>query len=59
MRAGRNVPQAMQGSLLMKPGALNLTWESLRRVGNLSHSSVLPVPQETLARACRRPGATG
>ena len=39
-----------------KPGALDLAWESLRRVGNLSSASVLLVLQETLARAAPTPG---
>ena len=43
----------------LKPGALDLAWESLRRVGNLSSTSVLLVLQATLARAAPDPGSYG
>ncbi|KAB2363537.1 type III polyketide synthase [Actinomadura montaniterrae] len=40
-------------------GELDLTWESLRKAGNLSSVSVLNVLEETIARRPRPPGAPG
>jgi alkylresorcinol/alkylpyrone synthase len=56
---GPKVLEAMEGAFPLKPGALDLAWESLRRVGNLSSASVLLVLQETLARAQPPPGSYG
>jgi alkylresorcinol/alkylpyrone synthase len=56
---GPKVLEAMEGAFPLKPGALDLAWESLRRVGNLSSASVLLVLQETLARAAPPPGSYG
>ena len=56
---GPKVLQAMQESLSMKPGALDIAWKSLREVGNLSSTSVLLVLQETLERAAPPPGSYG
>ncbi|MBI3824591.1 MAG: type III polyketide synthase [Candidatus Rokubacteria bacterium] len=56
---GPKVLQAMEDVLPMKPGALALTWESLRQVGNLSSTSVLLVLKETLARAAPPCGSYG
>ncbi len=56
---GPKVLQAMEDTFPMKPGALALAWESLRRVGNLSSASVLLVLKETLARAAPPPGSYG
>jgi alkylresorcinol/alkylpyrone synthase len=56
---GPKVLEAVQESLDLPPGALDLTWRSLESVGNLSSSSVLHVLRDTLAE--RRPpaGTTG
>jgi alkylresorcinol/alkylpyrone synthase len=56
---GPKVLEAMEETFPLKPGALDLSWESLRRVGNLSSASVLLVLQETLARAAPPPGSHG
>lgn len=56
---GPKVLQAMEEALPMKPGALDLTWRSLREVGNLSSTSVLLVLQETLANAAPPAGSYG
>jgi len=56
---GPKVLQAMEEALPMRPGALELTWRSLREVGNLSSTSVLLVLQETLASAAPPPGSYG
>ncbi|HVS15410.1 MAG TPA: 3-oxoacyl-[acyl-carrier-protein] synthase III C-terminal domain-containing protein [Thermoanaerobaculia bacterium] len=50
---GPKVLEAMESTLELPPGALELTWDGLRRVGNLSSTSVLLVLRETLA--ARRP----
>jgi alkylresorcinol/alkylpyrone synthase len=52
---GPKVLEAMQSALELPAGALELTWDGLRRVGNLSSTSVLLVLRETLAS--RRPPA--
>ena len=46
---GPKVLEAMQESLELPPGALDVTWRSLREVGNLSSTSVLLVLADTLA----------
>ncbi len=56
---GPKVLEAMEEIFPMKPGALALTWESLRQGGNLSSTSVLLVLKETLARAAPPPGSYG
>lgn len=56
---GPKVLQAMEEMFPMKRGALELAWESLRQVGNLSSTSVLLVLKETLARAEPPPGSYG
>jgi len=45
---GPRVLEVMQESLELPPGALDVTWRSLREVGNLSSTSVLLVLQETM-----------
>lgn len=50
---GPKVLQAMERTLELEEGALELTWRSLREVGNLSSTSVLMVLERTLAE--RRP----
>ncbi len=52
---GPKILEAFQDTLTLPPGALDLTWESLEHVGNLSSASVLHVLGETMAR--RRPPA--
>jgi alkylresorcinol/alkylpyrone synthase len=46
---GPKVLRAMEESLELPEGALDLTWRSLREVGNLSSTSVLLVLEEVLA----------
>jgi alkylresorcinol/alkylpyrone synthase len=46
---GPKVLEAMEESLDLPDGALDVTWRSLREVGNLSSTSVLLVLQETMA----------
>jgi alkylresorcinol/alkylpyrone synthase len=53
---GPKVLDAMAGALELDPGALDLTWRSLAREGNLSSASVLHVLRDTIAE---RPGSTG
>ncbi|MEV4670946.1 MULTISPECIES: type III polyketide synthase [Actinomadura] len=50
---GPKVIEAIERELALEPGALDITWESLRTHGNLSSVSVLNVLEETIAR--RRP----
>jgi alkylresorcinol/alkylpyrone synthase len=45
---GPRVLEAMQRALDLPPGALQVTWDSLASVGNLSSSSVLHVLDQTL-----------
>lgn len=45
---GPKVLSAMQEALAVEPGAFDVTWRSLRSVGNLSSASVLHVLQDTL-----------
>lgn len=45
---GPKVLEAMASSLELPEGSLDLTWKSLREVGNLSSTSVLLVLEETL-----------
>ena len=52
---GPKVLKAMEESLELENGELDVTWRSLREVGNLSSTSVLLVLQETMAT--RRPPA--
>ncbi|RMH21507.1 MAG: type III polyketide synthase [Acidobacteria bacterium] len=56
---GPKVLEAMEESLELPAGALDLTWRSLREVGNLSSTSVLLVLEETLARHRPPPGSWG
>lgn len=52
---GPKVLEAVEDVLELPDGALDVTWRSLARVGNLSSSSVLHVLRDTLAE--RRPPA--
>ena len=56
---GPKVLQAMEEALELPAGALDLTWRSLREVGNLSSTSVLLVLQETMERARPPAGSPG
>jgi alkylresorcinol/alkylpyrone synthase len=56
---GPKVLEAMQESLELPPGALDVTWRSLQEVGNLSSTSVLLVLADTLANHRPPPGSWG
>ena len=56
---GPKVLEAMTETLGLGPDDLEITWRSLREVGNLSSASVLLVLQETLERVAPEPGARG
>lgn len=56
---GPKVLKAMEESLELDNGELDVTWRSLREVGNLSSTSVLLVLQETMAEHRPEPGTLG
>lgn len=56
---GPKVLEAMEEALELPPGALDVTWRSLREVGNLSSTSVLLVLAETLEHHRPAPGSYG
>lgn len=56
---GPKVLEAMEEALALPEGALDLTWRSLREVGNLSSTSVLLVLQDTLDHHRPAPGTLG
>jgi alkylresorcinol/alkylpyrone synthase len=56
---GPKVLEAMEESLELPEGALDVTWRSLREVGNLSSTSVLLVLQDTLDHHRPPPGTLG
>jgi alkylresorcinol/alkylpyrone synthase len=56
---GPHVLLAVQRSLALPDAALALTWESLRRVGNLSSASVLLVLGDTMDDQRPAPGTWG
>jgi alkylresorcinol/alkylpyrone synthase len=56
---GPKVLEAMEETLELPEGALDLTWKSLREVGNLSSTSVLLVLEATLADHRPPPGSHG
>jgi alkylresorcinol/alkylpyrone synthase len=56
---GPKVLEAVQDALDISHDAVGLTWESLRRIGNLSSSSVLHVLEDTLRERPPAPGSTG
>ena len=56
---GPRVLEAMEESLELAPGALDVTWKSLKEVGNLSSTSVLLVLEETMYRKRPDPGSLG
>jgi alkylresorcinol/alkylpyrone synthase len=53
---GPKVLEAMEQTLELPEGALEASWESLRRVGNLSSASVLLVLEEVMKRRRPAPG---
>jgi alkylresorcinol/alkylpyrone synthase len=56
---GPKVLEAMAEALELPDGALEVTWRSLKEVGNLSSTSVLLVLEETLERHRPPPGSYG
>ncbi len=56
---GPKVLEAMQDTLGLGQDALQLTWDSLARIGNLSSASVLHVLADTLVHRPPRPGSYG
>ncbi|HEX4953785.1 MAG TPA: 3-oxoacyl-[acyl-carrier-protein] synthase III C-terminal domain-containing protein [Thermoanaerobaculia bacterium] len=56
---GPKVLEAMQEALELPQGALDVTWRSLREVGNLSSTSVLLVLADTLEHHRPPPGTLG
>lgn len=56
---GPKVLEAMQRCLELPAGALQLTWESLAQVGNLSSASVLQVLRATTRERDPEPGSVG
>ena len=56
---GPKVLTAMQEALELPDGALDVTWESLRTVGNLSSTSVLMVLEDTMTDHRPEPGCLG
>jgi alkylresorcinol/alkylpyrone synthase len=56
---GPRVLEAMEETLELDNGALDVTWKSLREVGNLSSTSVLLVLAETMANRRPDPGSRG
>jgi len=56
---GPKVLEAMEATLELPEGALDVTWRSLREVGNLSSTSVLLVLEETIERHRPKPGSWG
>jgi len=56
---GPKVLEALQATLGLDQGELQVTWDSLARIGNLSSASVLHVLADTLAERPPRPGSYG
>lgn len=56
---GPKVIEALQAALEVPRAALELTWSSLARVGNLSSASVLHVLEDTLRDRPPQPGSYG
>ena len=54
---GPKVLEAMQASLGLEREALQVTWDSLARIGNLSSASVLHVFSDTLRERSPEPGS--
>jgi alkylresorcinol/alkylpyrone synthase len=56
---GPRVLEAMQDALGLKQGEARLSWDSLKRMGNLSSASVLMVLDDTLNGHRPKPGTLG
>jgi len=56
---GPKVLTAMEEALELPDGALDVTWNSLRSVGNLSSTSVLMVLEDTMSDHRPEPGSLG
>jgi alkylresorcinol/alkylpyrone synthase len=56
---GPKVLEAMQQALSLEPTALEVSWRSLREVGNLSSTSVLLILEEVMKHRRPRPGDYG
>ncbi len=56
---GPKVLQAFEKALEFPPGASDVTWDSLRRVGNLSSASILMVLRDTMSRVRPPKGTYG
>lgn len=56
---GPRVLEAFSRALELADGALDLSWQSMAAVGNLSSASVLHVLADSLAREEHRPGDSG
>jgi alkylresorcinol/alkylpyrone synthase len=56
---GPKVLEAVEESLELPAGALDVTWQHLSEVGNLSSSSVLHVLRDTMAQRRPAPGTPG
>jgi alkylresorcinol/alkylpyrone synthase len=56
---GPRILEAFEEALELAPGALALSWRSLRRFGNLSSASVLFVLDDFVASGAARPGDYG
>lgn len=56
---GPKVLEAMQDALEVPQEALGVTWDSLRRIGNLSSTSVLLILAETMEKHRPEPGSWG
>ena len=56
---GPKVIEALQAALEIPRDAVQLTWDSLARIGNLSSASVLHVLEDTLRERAPRPGSYG
>ena len=51
--------EALEAALELPREAVQLTWDSLARIGNLSSASVLHVLEDTLRDRPPRPGSYG
>jgi alkylresorcinol/alkylpyrone synthase len=56
---GPRVLEAVQTALGLERDALEVTWRSLERIGNVSSASVLMVLEDTMAERRPRPGSLG
>jgi alkylresorcinol/alkylpyrone synthase len=54
---GPKVMEAVQDALGLHNGELELSWEALQKVGNLSSASVLVVLDEVMAHRRPKPGS--